>query len=185
AAGPPEDQAGSGVYTGSSYRGQFEIEGLTPGKFTLRAYAPDGEREVFYLKSITWNGKDLMQEFLEVAEGQTIEGVNVVFTSGAATLRVRAVAAADGGPAPGVKVWLLPADVSRWATDSRQDACVTGDDGACPVTAPPGEYVVLLAPRGVPAAAYEAELMKQAVGAPRVSLLAHETESLELVVPHR
>src|ERR1044072_2488883 len=78
---------------GSIEDGRFTIEGLSAGKFMLQSNV-GGSDPAIYLKSITWNGKDLRREPLELAEGALVEGIRVVYAHNPATLHVTLRAAA-------------------------------------------------------------------------------------------
>lgn len=162
--------------------GTFTVEGVPPGKFFLRLFAWDGRKGPGpYLKEITWNGRDLMREPLEVGEGDEVSGVRVVYSSDAALLRARLFSGADKKPAQGVAVFLLPADMSKWSFLSPPAYCATGEGGECVVSAAPGEYLVVYM-RRVAGADFEAEARRRAATAPRVSLRAGETTDFEAVV---
>jgi Carboxypeptidase regulatory-like domain len=158
----------------------FELEGLIPGRYLLRVYdyAQAGNT---YLKAITWQGKDLMREPLEVGEGTRVEGVRVVFGGDPAVLRVR-VSGAGGRPAFNTNVFLLPADLSRWSLSLSQQFCTTGDEGFCFINAPPGDYLVVPAPAFDQRKDLEKELRRRALNAPRVTLRAKEEKTLETVI---
>src|SRR5215210_4199872 len=90
-------------------RGQFSIDGLPAGRFYIQPSTYEsGENN--YVKAITWNGKDLLREPLELAEGASAEGVQVVFARNPATLRLTAVRAGDRKRATYAFAFLLPAE---------------------------------------------------------------------------
>ncbi|HEX8352700.1 MAG TPA: hypothetical protein VF611_07370, partial [Pyrinomonadaceae bacterium] len=162
---------------------RFSVEGLPGGKFFLQ---PGTSERKVYLKSITWNGKDLTREPLELAEGATAEGVRVVFGRDPATLRLTAVGAGDRKPALYATAFLQPADAADLSPRSaRLLSCSTGDGGSCNVEAPPGEYHIVVLPRKVSRDAVEAEVRRRAPGSPRVVLRAGEAKEFEAVVPER
>jgi hypothetical protein len=161
--------------------GAFDIEGLPPGKFFLRPNAYEGDGK-FYVKSITWNGRDLLREPLEIGDGTSVEGVQIVFSRNPATLIVRLARAADKSPPREVTVFLVPANASEGSAYTQRLFCSTGD-GVCIITAPPGDYAVVVLPRlGAPADT-EAELRRRAATAPRVTLRAGETKDFEVAAP--
>ncbi|HEX8338268.1 MAG TPA: carboxypeptidase-like regulatory domain-containing protein [Pyrinomonadaceae bacterium] len=161
---------------------QFNVEGLAAGQYFLQATA-GGSESGLYLKSISWSGKDLLREPLELAEGSAAEGIRIVYASNPAKLSVTARAAGGKRPAPDVLVYLVPADLSAWSPHARPLFCMTGATGACHVAAPPGEYrVVALRRSGLPNA-YEQEVRRRAASAPRVTLREGETGRVELEAP--
>ncbi|HEX8560149.1 MAG TPA: hypothetical protein VF668_18780, partial [Pyrinomonadaceae bacterium] len=165
--------------------GRFAFEGLPPGRFFLQTSAY-GTDEGLYLKSIAWNGRDLTREPLELAEGASAEGVEIVFATDPAVLRLKASRAADGKPALYATVCLAPADAPEAPPYSaRLLSCTTDDGGSCLITAPPGEYHVVALPPGAAPAAFERELRRRAPLAPRVSLRAGEVKDYAAVVPDK
>lgn len=163
--------------------GGFAIEGLPAGKFFLKPSIYGEDMKAVYVKSITWNGRDLLRAPLEVGDGDTVEGVQIVFARDPAKLSVRAIRAGGKTPALNVNVFLVPANFVGWSPYSQQLFCSTGDDGECAISAPPGDYVVVALPRLKAASSVEAEVRKHAATAPRVSLRAGETKNFEAVVP--
>jgi len=162
--------------------GRFSLDGLPAGRFFLHAYIFD-EGQTSYIKSVTWDGKDLMREPLELGEGAEVEGVRVVFARDAATLHLTAVTAGDGKPAPRTNILLLPADLSAWQPYSMRNIfCTTGADGSCPLLAPPGEYRVVTLPRRLPSGGAEGEVRRRAALSPAVSLRPRETKELKVTV---
>lgn len=167
---------------GSLGDGRFVVEGLPAGRFVLHPTVPDNSGGATYLKSITWNGRDLLREPLELAEGASAEGVRIVYARNPATLHVT-VRAAGRRPAAGLFVFLVPSDLSAWSPHSPPVYCMTGEAGACPVTASPGEYRVLAMRASGNSAAYEQEVRRRAAAAPRVTLREGEAGRVEVDAP--
>jgi hypothetical protein len=164
---------------------RFSAEGLSAGRYFLQPGTYHDE-STLYVKSISWNGRDLTREPLELAEGATVEGVRIVYARGLAVLRVKAVRAGERSPAPYTFVVLVPANVSEWSPyHARQLTCWTADEGACIVKAPPGDYRVVALTRKGTREGFEAEVRRRAAAAPPVSLRAGEAKELEAVVPDR
>jgi hypothetical protein len=165
--------------------GRFGFEALPAGRFVIqpRSFTSDG---TLYVKSINWNGKDLLREPLELGEGATAEGVEVVFARNPATLRVTAVRAGERRPARYAYAFIVPADAPAWSRYSAGDlSCATEEGGSCSVKAPPGEYHVVLMPRKLARDAMAAEVRRRTPASPRVVLRAGETKEFEAVVPDR
>ncbi|HEX5706518.1 MAG TPA: carboxypeptidase-like regulatory domain-containing protein [Pyrinomonadaceae bacterium] len=171
--------AGSATFHGDS----FTIDGLKAGRYFIHASLPDRGEGMFYVKSLTWRGRDLLREPLEVGDGATVEGVSVVFAGDAPTLRVRAVTDGDKRPARGALVLIAPPETTATAASHpRLFSCTTGNDGTCFVTVAPGDYavVVMSSRAGSPRPSAE-EMARRWAGATRVSLRAGETETVEVV----
>lgn len=156
--------------------GSFELEGLPPGKYFLhpREYPSGGP----YLKAVTWQGRDLLREPLEVGEGTQIEGVRVVYGGDPAVLVVR-VFIEGKTPAYNVNVFLLPAGAADWSLFAPQPYCSTSNVGLCRVSAAPGDYLVVATPSIEQTADPEQELRRRAAKAPRVTLRANEEKALD------
>jgi hypothetical protein len=178
------EQDGETTHGASVSGGAFDIEGLPPGKFFLRsnAYGPGEGDGQLYVKSITWNGRDLLREPLEIGDGTLVEGVQVVLSRNPATLNVRLARAVGKTPPREVTVFLIPADASEWSAYTQRLDCSPGDSG-CSITAPPGDYAVVALPRLRAPADTEAELRRRAATAPRVTLRAGETKDFEVAAP--
>lgn len=177
-----EEAAGAVTASAPVSAGTFDLEGLTPGKYHL--YARDySEEGGLYLKSMTWQGRDLLREALDIGEGTQVEGVRIVYGSDPGVLQVRA-SRPEKRPAYNVSVIILPADLSQWTTFLPTQTCLTGVEGTCRVTVAPGDYLVVAAdPTDLlrnpdP----KAELRRRAADAPRVTLRPNEAKTLNLVV---
>lgn len=164
--------------------GAFDLEGLPPGRFFLSPHvygSSEGDGQL-YVKSITWNGRDLLREPLEIGDGTSVEGVQVVFSRNPAKLNVRLARAAGKTPPREVTVFLIPANASEWSAYTRRLDC-SPDDSGCQISAPPGDYAVVALPRLRAPADAEAELSRRAATAPRVTLRAGETKDFEVAAP--
>jgi hypothetical protein len=172
----------SGTQSGSLDGGRFAIEGLPAGRFVLQPTI-EGSDGRTYLKSITWNGKDLLREPLELADGASAEGVRVVYGRNPATLHVTVRPAAGKRRPSELFILLVPADLSLWSPQVQPFFCVTGEAGTCPVNAPPGEYRLLVMRSPMSPVAYEQEVRRRAAGAPRVTLREGEPGRVEVDAP--
>jgi hypothetical protein len=161
--------------------GRFALEGLPAGKFILQP-SIGGSGSDAYLKSITWNGKDLLREPLELTEGALVEGVSIVYGRNPATLNV-AVRAVGKRTTEGVSVYLVPVDLSKWSPYARPVFCTTSEGGTCPISAPPGEYRVVTLRRLAQPGTFEQEVRRRATAAPRVALREGETSRVEVDAP--
>ncbi|MBV9924453.1 MAG: carboxypeptidase regulatory-like domain-containing protein [Acidobacteria bacterium] len=179
-------EGGALDYTGTTAGGgidggRFDVGGLSSGRYMIQAYVGGGEGEV-YLKSVTWNGKDLTREPLELTEGATVEGVHVVFARNPAALTV--VVRGDRRRRVGVGIYVMPSDQARW-TSQTQLFCRTDEGGTCRVSGAPGEYVVVAMPPAAAGASLEAELRRRAATAPRVTLREGEAGRAEVDAPDK
>jgi hypothetical protein len=179
------ESGGMDVKSTTAYSGRFSVEGLPAGRFFIQPNTYDDQGRV-YVKSITWNGKDLAREPLELGDGANADGIEIVFSRNPAILRVRATL--DGGKATASNafVYLMPALGAPAAEPSAQQLfCTTGSDGFCSINAAPGEYVVVLMPQSGARTLVGEELRRRFNAAPRVSLRVGETKELEVSVPEK
>ena len=164
--------------------GQFELAGIPAGKYFVQ-YNAFGEEGKLYVKSVTWNGRDLLREPLELSEGTSVDGIQVVVSGNAAKLRVRAFNAARRNITSSVVIALAPSDISNWSPYSLQLTCFTDGNGSCEVTAPPGEYRVVTMPASSASGSFEEELKRRAIAAPRVTLVAGATKDFEVTLTEK
>lgn len=163
--------------------GSFRIEGVKPGDVSIAIWAyPHGKH---YVKSMIWNGKDIIREPLRVPEGVDIKGVRITLGTDVATVtgRVTAAVPAEGGQretaaAPCI-VLLVPADPSllkrRWTYLWSELSA----ENRFNMKGAPGEYLVL--PMHPKAGNNLAQYIKDhEQGAKRVTLRAKEETKLEL-----
>ena len=165
-----------------------EVEG---GKFIIRN-VPAGEMyffinvsevvQRFYIKSITWKGKDLLRELLEVGVETKIEGVEIVLSRLVATFNIR-VRNARGEPMRDVALTLVPADPARWTRTETQLFGTTDANGTCAITGAPGEYLVFILPVGVKSSTLEKnEIAERAAKAQRLSAKPGERRTFDLLM---
>jgi hypothetical protein len=158
---------------------------MTAGDYFIQStmYTPQPRPARFYVKSITWQGRDLLREPVKVGEGTVVEGVQVVLSAQAAVLNVRVLSAAKR-PTPGIAVILVPAASGNWSVYAQTNHCLSGADGNCEVAAAPGEYaVVAVSLRQTQTSDYEQEVRRLVAAAPRVTLSLGEPQKLDLTLP--
>ncbi|MCA1633080.1 MAG: carboxypeptidase-like regulatory domain-containing protein [Acidobacteria bacterium] len=180
-------EVASEVASGFAVGDLFIVDGVAPGKVYLRfnQFGPDAGKK-FYIKEIRWRGRDLRREPLEVGDGARIEGVQVLFSSEAAALRVRVLGGGGKGAAvgAGVGVHLVPSEAALGATPETQLACVTGADGACALSGAPGEYLLIVTARDAAGGPLgPEEINRRAPSARRVMLRAGENRPVEVAAP--
>jgi hypothetical protein len=162
------------------------------GKFVIRS-VPSGQtyfsinlgEEIsrFYIKSITWNGKDLLREPLNIDAGQKIDNVRIVLSTQVAgfTFRLRNT---RGEAISDVPLTLVPADPARWERREAQLMCMTDPQGKCTVIGAPVEYLVFILPRGLQQSTLlNDEIAERATTAQRVSLGPGERRTFDIATP--
>ena len=162
--------------------GNFVIRKAPPGRGYFVVYLGE-ETARLYIKSLTWNGKDLLREPLEIQAESKIQDVKIVLSSQVATLtlRVRSVA---GEPVDNIALTLVSSDPARWDRPEAQLVCTTDEQGKCTISGAPSEYLVFILPRGVRANTLEKdEIEERASGAVRVSLRPGERRTFDIGLP--
>ncbi|HZI17099.1 MAG TPA: carboxypeptidase-like regulatory domain-containing protein [Pyrinomonadaceae bacterium] len=163
--------------------GAFTLDGLAPGRYFIRidAFNPLGN---LYLKSITWNGRDLTREPLEVTEGARLRGVRVVYAAGPGRVTARLVGPRAGAP-NGLNVYFVAPDEARdgWTPLRAPAFCSTGSGDSCEVALAPGDYLIVALPGPAGRRASQAEVRARAAAAPRIFVRSGETRQVEVAAP--
>lgn len=160
---------------------RFTIRNVPPGKMYLYVNIEEDVGQ-HYLKSITWKGKDLLTELLDVGVETKIEGVQIVLSPRVANFTIR-VRTPQGKPIAGAIVLLVPANPNRWTRRETQLFGETDANGECKIVGAPVEYLVFVLPSGVQANTLQSdEIQERAAGAQRVSLREGERRTFDVVV---
>jgi protocatechuate 3,4-dioxygenase beta subunit len=122
--------------------GEFTMAGVMPGKYRLTANVPGNTG--WTLKSSIIDGRDTLDDSLEIKAGQNVSGAVLTFTDQMGELSGRLIDAA-GKPAPGFTILLFSTDRAYWPTGSRRvpPPIQPASDGKFRATGlPAGEYYV-------------------------------------------
>ncbi len=117
---------------------KITLEGLPGGEFRV---LPASLPENYYLKAITAKGVDLLKQPLTLAEGETVQDLQVVVAAGSARLTVRAQNA-TGGPLANAPLFVIPADTLRQGDANSYLRGLTDAGGTWAENCAPGEYLV-------------------------------------------
>ena len=120
-------------------RGLFRIENVAVGKTTFLATVDD---ENFYVKSVTHEGRDLFAGPIELKEGQSLEGVQIVLGKDVGELTGK-VFTESNEPARRAPFILVPTDPVKRRNVSFYRSVTADEEGAFKVKTAPGEYAVL------------------------------------------
>jgi hypothetical protein len=116
--------------------GLFVLKEFSDGSFWLDVYSKCQE---CYLKSARAHGVDLLEQGVQVASGETLSPIAIVYSSNAATL-TGAVTNKDDLPAPGALVVLVP-DSSSHQKPEQYKTSTTDQYGHFEIRGvPPGHY---------------------------------------------
>lgn len=129
--------------------GAFVLDGLMAGTHLLQV---DGLPQGWLLKSVVFRGEDVTDAGLEASPGQRLANVTLTVTDAALDVSGR-VSDADGRPAAGAVVLIIPLSEQFWHRTSRRLAVLTTDAA--------GRFTV----RGLPDGEYRAAACLAADGA--------------------
>lgn len=177
---------------------EFQIEGIAAGKVFVNARAGsdetgDEKSGRFYVKSITFGGRDISRATVETRAGEEIKGVQIILSRAVGTLKGNVVKA-DKSPAAGAKVWLVSTDKGLWENIDATLYDEANADGEFEVAGAPGEYFIILYKEqdsddedkdaGKSFKQIRREwLEKVTADAQKVTIKAKETEKITLTMP--
>lgn len=174
---------------------EFKLEGLPDGKFFFSVGTrEDSEAENgFYVKSVLYNGKDILYSPLEIKEGDALKGVQIILSKDLGKLKGK-VTNADRSPVIGAKISFIPVDKEKWANSRASLFAVTNSDGEYEVSGAPDEYFVIFvnaedetkneADKDKPLAEQRREwLERKTSGAEKVTIKAKQTETANFKLP--
>jgi hypothetical protein len=172
------------------YHSARELEMDQSGKFVMGGVAP-GENlfsidinSKFYVKSITWKGRDLLRQPIKVEAGQESSGVVVVLSTELGTLSGRVLSPLDRKPLGGVRFMLLPVEENRGRDRLGMRAGVTNEDGLFKIEGPPGEYfMVVMIGSSSTISSFDA-FKEIARRSPRVTLKTTLANEVEIIAPN-
>ena len=121
--------------------GTFAIDGLTPGPYRVAVKGsaiPSG----FWLRSVIADGRDVLDDPLDVRPAQDLTGVVVTFTDRHSGLD-GVLQTAEGQPASGYFVVAVPTNRALWGAERRVRWTRPATDGRFEFAdLPPGEYAI-------------------------------------------
>lgn len=156
---------------------EFKLEGLSEGNFRLTVRTGD-----YYVKSIRLGSRDLLASPLEVKDGDTTEGVQIVLGTDIGTLK-----GTVGNLIKGKRAFIVLLPIGKPATESLQHSrsALISQNGNFEIKAAPGEYNVFIGtednrPSLGKLEEWFAELIKNAQS---VTLTSNETTTINLSFP--
>lgn len=159
--------------------GSFDVAIVPFGKVRLEAAVPDDK---YYVKSMLWNGVDLLREPQEFDGESEVTGLRIILATDSMTLTGHVTSAADNSPLAGAHVVLVPADPSRRRSGGRRLFDKTDGAGSFRISGAPGEYFVYVIPQGGRSLPVKLrESTAPPAKAQRVSLQPSERKSLDII----
>jgi len=121
--------------------GRFEIDGILPDTYTLKATVPG--QPGWWLRSATIDGRDLLDYPFEIGPASNITNLILTFSDQHTSLS-GTLLKATGGAAPAYSIVVFPTDRGMWRPHARRiQTARTGTDGRWIMKdLPPGEYFV-------------------------------------------
>jgi Carboxypeptidase regulatory-like domain len=118
---------------------QFALE-LLPGEYLVQASAAGG----WTMKHVYLDGRDVTDQPIDVKAGDTITGLNIIFTDRISSL-AGVVRAGNDAAVAGTTVIAFPADEKQWRPQTRKiRTAQTDPDGTFRLNnLPPGEYLLV------------------------------------------
>lgn len=164
----------------------------TKGTFLIEA-VPTGENWIlgdlferkYYLKSITWNGKDLLSEPLNIGEFSETKDVRIILSDDKGSLAGQLISAESKKPLSRTSFLLASVDEARW---TRKDAIlfgITDGLGVFKLSGAPGDYMLCVWPSSEDRPGLLPHLKACAAAAPRVTLKRGEPSNVAIVVPNQ
>ena len=157
--------------------GKFALTGVALGEIVVSAFAYPEEK--FYVKSIEFNGAELLRGNLTVAEGDEIKDVRIVISTGVGVITGRVLSQTGDRPLAGVNLLLRRMDDDGPRLFGGKIRGVTDDRGVFTLSAAPGNYLVV-AWRSADGSAAFASAMDKGT---RVTLSASDRKEIVIRVP--
>jgi protocatechuate 3,4-dioxygenase beta subunit len=166
--------------------GNFTMVGVTPGRYRLVANVPGSTpTSGWLLKSAVIDGRDTLDDSLELKPGQNVSGAVLTFTDQMGELSGKLMDG-DGKPAPGYTILLFSTDRTLWATGSRriQQPIQPASDGKFKAAGlPAGEYYLAAVTDLDPQDWGDPAYMEQvAAGALKITIAEGEKKTQDLKV---
>ncbi len=161
---------------------EFKMEGVAEGKTDLRVVVGDSD---FYVKSILFNGADLLVNPLNLKEGDNLRNVQIVLSKGVGTVK-GTVVNGEKQPAAGAEFSLVPVEAAKRKNLSLFRRVKTNPNGEFETKIAPNEYAIIFLDENKCQNEDEEcdKWLDDAVkNAAKVTVKSNETEKLSLVLP--
>lgn len=136
--------------------GAFEIDDIAPGRYVVDVEPNPADHAGWMLASLAISGQDALDLPIDLVPGQTLTGVEAVFSRRGAEVGGLVLDEADR-PRPDATVVAFPADARYWWSGSRRIRTVRPDtSGAYAIKGlPPGNYLLAVVTDAVPEAVWD------------------------------
>lgn len=160
----------------------FQLDNVAPGKSYFKFTVED---EDYYVKSATLDKLDLLNQPVELKEGDDLKNIKVVLAKDVGTIK-GTVLNADKQPAGNKKFALVPVATERRRSTSFYRFVASDRNGGFTVKAAPGEYAVVIFERNAPdqdPEGFYAWLDEAVNDAHKVTVKAGESSTVTLTIP--
>lgn len=137
----------------------------------------------YFVKSLTYKGRDLRRLPLTVEAGQELTGVSAVLSTDVGSLQGRIVSSQTTKALPSTGIVLLPVDETLWVGRHAMVGGITDIDGNFKVSGAPGEYRIVVVTGDLRRFDSFETFKDLARKAQRVSLKTTPQEPVEISVP--
>ena len=162
--------------------GDFLLTAVASGDVTLSAFTAPQDK--FYVKSIDFNGADLLRTDLQMNDGDEIKDVHIVISSKVGVVNGRVVSERDNKPIKGISVMLRRVSDDKLRLFGGKLMTTTDEKGEYLLSAAPGVYLVVAWQTADGPAAYGAAMnrasQEQGSG---ITLSPNDRKQLDLRVP--
>jgi hypothetical protein len=161
--------------------GHFAIEGVSTGAHLMR---PSNGSRTWLLQSVTIGGRDVTDTPFQVRSGESVAGVNLVFTDKQSEIN-GTLSTDNGTPVPEFTVLAFPTDSTLWRPLSRQIMTARPDQtGKYRIRGlPPGDYYLATVDPSQQGEWFEpAYLDEHRTGAVRISLSEGDVKTKNFTV---
>ena len=172
-------QYAAGGHVGPQSKGTFLVEGVAAGENIIKVRVWDGS---YFIKSMTWNNRDLLRQPLKVSEGGEVKDVRIILSPDVGMLTGQIVSGQARTPLSLTAFMFIPADELRWFRLDSSNFLYSNKQGAFKVSGAPGEYLLMLAPRERVTSLSD-YLRAHAATATRVTLKPGEASGVQIVAP--
>ncbi len=118
----------------------FKLENVPEGKNYFSVFIEDQD---YYVKSATFGGTDLLNNPIEVKEGDVLRNVQIVISKDVGTLK-GIVLNDDKEPVKELRFLIVPTDAAKRKNSSYYRFATTNENGEFEIKAAPDEYAIVI-----------------------------------------
>ena len=166
-----------GIQLEPASKGAFRLDGVAAGEHFLVMTVWDRDH---YVKFATWNDRDLLRSPLTLGAGRNLTGIKIVLATDVTDAKGRLIYADNKAVGPNL-IMLVPVDESLWLPSSFRFTA-SDKQGGFKYRGAPGEYGLIVVPRGEEPNSSFGYVREQMTNAPRINLKPGEQDLKDIVV---